>query len=87
MIYFLLGVAFSITFAAGYAFGYRKGIRRGILSGAFQVLKQMDKQMFDLAQTVADDINSRWGKFLGFSDREIESAKKEAKKNFHKTLN
>lgn len=87
MIWFLLGVAFSITFAAGYVFGYRNGIKRGQVTGTVKVLKQMDKAVFDIVKNVADDINFRWGKFLGFSDTEIEQAKKEAIKNYEKDLN
>ena len=90
---FILSSIFSFT--AGVVFGYHKGFIAGTRKAVAKILtmvteealKEADKKVYRLVQESADAINSRWGKFLGFSDTDIKKAKDEATKDYEKELN
>lgn len=87
MIYLLLTIAITIFSAGAFLLGYRTGYRHGAIKGAILALKQMDKATMLIVKDVADNLNNRWGQFLGFSDEEIKKAKEIAKNNVDKELN
>lgn len=92
MIIFGLVILSSIVWcAAGYIYGYRKGIKTGAKATLNKVIPlvdaEMNRSMLKLAKDISNDVNTRWGKFLGFDDKEIEKAKDQAKKNYEKELN
>ena len=78
-------------FAAGVAYGYRKGFVKGTRNTASRILaltnEEMEKQVYTLVKQATDDINARWGKFMGFSETDIKKAKEEATKEYERKLN
>jgi hypothetical protein len=80
-----------VWFAAGVLFGYRKGFVKGSRTTALKLLglmnDEMEKWVYELVKQARDDVNSSWGRFMGFSDAEIKKAKETAKKNYERELN
>jgi len=91
MIYILLLISYAVIFAAGAAWGYKKGYEYGVRFGGMLAMAEATRSARDMAfrisKKIVDDSTRRWGRFMGFTEEEIDKAQKKSQKIYEKNLN